>query len=125
MFRQRGNGRLHSWCTPCKSEYDRTQDHRYVTRRLESNQKRRLQAQEFIFGVLAGKSCHDCGESNPIVLQFDHLDDKVDDVCKMASNGASVKTLQAEIGKCEIVCANCHTVRTHSRAQTARWRWFN
>lgn len=64
------------------------------------------------------RPCTDCGGSFPYyVMDFDHLDpsEKVDQVGVML--GYSTKRILAEIAKCEVVCANCHRVRTHLRNQ--------
>lgn len=63
------------------------------------------------------KPCLDCGgRFPPVAMDFDHIgDDKTADLCRMAHDGYSVKRLMEEIAKCELVCANCHRVRTQSR----------
>jgi hypothetical protein len=58
----------------------------------------------------------DCGEADPVVLQFDHVsDDKTEDVGRMLSWAVSWKRILQEIAKCEVVCANCHARRTAKR----------
>lgn len=62
--------------------------------------------------------CVDCGEDNPIVLQFDHRDPKAKsfNLSHAPRLGVSFETLMAEIAKCDLRCANCHTIRTsHQR----------
>jgi L-lysine 2,3-aminomutase len=59
--------------------------------------------------------CADCGEKNHIVLDFDHLRDKKYNVSRMIHDGFSWKAILKEIKKCEVVCANCHRIRTHNR----------
>lgn len=68
---------------------------------------------EHIKAVKATSGCVDCGEVDPIVLEFDHLRDKEFNLAHYAK--ASWERLHAEIAKCEVVCANCHRRRTHSR----------
>jgi hypothetical protein len=54
-------------------------------------------------------------------MQFDHLgDDKDRDVATLALVPVSLARLQAEIAKCEIVCANCHAERTYRRRTEAK-----
>lgn len=65
--------------------------------------------------IVAAKSnpCMDCGRSYPpYVMDFDHRDPgtKRGTITAMARYG--VKTLLAEIAKCDLVCANCHRERT-------------
>lgn len=66
---------------------------------------------------LKRKPCTDCGGSFHFsAMDFDHTeDDKRKDVSKILKG--SRDTLLAEIAKCELVCANCHRVRTWQRTQ--------
>ena len=59
--------------------------------------------------------CLDCGENNPIVLDFDHIHNKKYNVSRMIHDGFSWAAIKKEIAKCEVVCANCHRIRTHNR----------
>lgn len=57
--------------------------------------------------------CADCGNKFPaICMDFDHQRDKVEEVSRLVANGEKWDVIQAEIDKCEIVCANCHRIRT-------------
>jgi hypothetical protein len=59
----------------------------------------------------------DCGEDDIVVLQFDHQGDKTANVARLMTM-ASITAIAAEIAKCQVVCANCHTRRT---AATFGW----
>lgn len=65
--------------------------------------------------VLAG--CADCGLSGPAeALTFDHVrGEKRFDIGQSWNQGRT--RLEEEIAKCEIVCANCHNIRTKRRAR--------
>ncbi len=63
--------------------------------------------------------CVDCGETDPVVLDFDHLRDKVANVSSMLKWQWS-KVLE-EIAKCEVRCANCHRRRTAERTRSFRY----
>jgi hypothetical protein len=65
-----------------------------------------------VFGVLAAVACIDCGETDMCVLDFDHRGEKTGTVMRLARNEVSLERLAAEIGRCEIRCANCHRRRT-------------
>lgn len=71
---------------------------------------------EFI-RALKDNPCTDCGLKYPYyVMEFDHTsDDKIINVGQIASRGWSIARLEAEIAKCDLVCANCHRERTHKR----------
>lgn len=59
--------------------------------------------------------CKDCGVKNHIILDFDHLRDKKYNISRMVHDGFSWRAILKEIDKCEVVCANCHRIRTHNR----------
>jgi len=74
---------------------------------------RRGENQAVILAFLLGHPCVDCGEPDPVVLEFDHVSgQKRGAVCTLARNGCSRETLLEEIGKCLVRCANCHRRRT-------------
>jgi hypothetical protein len=78
------------------------------------NRINRRKSRRFIWASLRGKSCIGCGEPDPVVLQYDHQEpnDKILAVCEMANRGWSIKRIAAELLKCVVLCANCHTRRT-------------
>ena len=59
--------------------------------------------------------CADCRITNPLVLDFDHLQDKKYNISRKIQEGFSWAAIKKEISKCEVVCANCHRIRTHYR----------
>lgn len=57
--------------------------------------------------------CVDCGESDPVVLQFDHVrGEKAREVSTMVSTAFSWERISQEIEKCDVRCANCHIRKT-------------
>ena len=63
------------------------------------------------------KGCADCGyNAHPSALEFDHApgSKKVFNIGEKIGS-YSRETLWAEISKCEVVCANCHAIRTYNR----------
>lgn len=65
----------------------------------------------FVTEVLRAAGCCDCGERDPVVLDFDHIGVKRERVARLVST-ASIETLRAEIEQCVVRCATCHRVRT-------------
>jgi len=64
------------------------------------------------------KPCADCGDEFPLyVMDFDHRpgEEKIAGISSLVQFRVSIETLLKEIGKCDVVCANCHRIRTHSR----------
>ena len=56
--------------------------------------------------------CIDCGESDIVVLEFDHLKDKKNNIATILQNGSTLNQLKKEMLKCEVRCANCHKKKT-------------
>jgi hypothetical protein len=54
------------------------------------------------------------------VLDFDHLGEKSYNVSDAIARVLSWARIELEIAKCEVVCANCHRIRTHERRTLAR-----
>jgi hypothetical protein len=70
----------------------------------------------YVTQLKTNSQCIDCGEDNPLVLDFDHVrGEKIKCISDMVRGAYSLKTLQNEIDKCEIRCSNCHRIATHKR----------
>lgn len=80
-----------------------------------AQKKHRIKVRAKLFDYLSSKRCFDCGENDPIVLEFDHTDRKIKfkTIAKMLSGHYSWNSIQREINKCEIRCANCHRRKTY------------
>jgi hypothetical protein len=86
---------------------------------------RRHDNKDWINSLKEGRPCADCGGLfPPVCMDFDHLDasTKVMNIALMTRSVMSREAIQAEIDKCELVCANCHRLRTQSRGQTFQRR---
>jgi hypothetical protein len=84
---------------------------------LSRNKKYRQSIRLYIQAMKEASPCHDCGTSYPYyVMDFDHLDsqNKENDI-NFLSNTGRIGAVKREIEKCELVCANCHRIRTHQR----------
>jgi len=111
---------LQSSCKICMKAY-KSNHYQANSDKVKAASKARKQASaDRLWEYKQGKSCKDCGYNNPLALEFDHLGDKLHDVGWMASQGFSWKAVLSEIAKCEIVCANCHRIRTATRAGWVR-----
>lgn len=63
---------------------------------------------------LCNHPCVDCGESDPVVLEFDHVRGVKDtNVANLISGAGRMQRLMDEIAKCDVRCANCHRRKTH------------
>lgn len=110
------------WCKVCrKLHYKRTYSKEKST---AWNRDRRHRRYRKLFAYFADHPCVDCGETNPIVLEFDHRD-RSQKLCEVAVliGSTTWKNVLKEIKKCDVLCANCHRVRT---AKQFRWHpWFD
>lgn len=71
----------------------------------------RKENQQRISEYLIGKSCIDCGESDPVVFEFDHVRGTKHKAISRLRCNASWDTILVELAKCDIRCANCHRRR--------------
>lgn len=120
---QNSRGRQLSYCAPCRREYDRWY---YTLRgrpvRSARKQARRTAGREWLDSLKSGIPCKDCGDVFPeFVMHWDHLpgQHKVAPVSRLAREQPRELVL-AEIAKCELVCANCHAIRTSERRRNTR-----
>lgn len=89
--------------------------------------KRRIAVNKALVLEYRSKPCVDCLCYYPAeCMEFDHiLEDKTNRPVGALVNTQSLATLQREIDKCEVVCANCHALRTHDRGQNKRGGYSN
>ena len=93
-------------------------------KQLKQNRDKRKQLAKnkfnWKYNYLKDKSCAYCGESNPLTLQFDHKSkyNKTMDISKMISKNFSIKSIEKEVKKCRVLCANCHQIKTFKNRNT-------
>ncbi len=85
---------------------------------IEKAYKKRDALRRWVYDLKNKTPCADCGIQYPYyVTDFDHIGEKgekINTVSKLINSG-STKQVKAEIEKCELVCANCHRIRTYNR----------
>jgi hypothetical protein len=83
----------------------------------QSSADRLTERRAFLDEYKLSRGCIDCGYADhPAALEFDHLPqfEKSFDVGRAVYKAAWAGILD-EIAKCEVVCSNCHRVRTVER----------
>lgn len=82
------------------------------------NKTYREKVREYVRTQKESGPCMDCGVSYPYyVMEYDHIEDnKIRSVAKITSNGSMDQVIK-EITKCDLICSNCHKVRTWERIQ--------
>ena len=108
---------LHRWCKTCVDVYQAEYYQTNKKKLQKQNRKVRLfikrERQLFVLKYLKTHHCVDCGESNPIVLDFDHVrGKKYNSISFLIEGGYSEENILKEIEKCEVRCANCHRKKT-------------
>lgn len=89
-------------------------------KKAKYNKKRRIAIKKKLYDFILKNPCVDCGEDDPVVLQFDHIKGyKTNNISHMVQQGYSWNNILLEIFKCEVRCANCHQRKT-SKAQ----KWY-
>lgn len=60
------------------------------------------------------QGCTDCGYKDQLApLQFDHVrGEKMFMLAATSGLGVSIERALVEVDKCDVVCANCHAIRT-------------
>lgn len=62
------------------------------------------------------KPCAGCGLSFPYyVMDFDHVRGEKRFEIAQSYHHYGLQTVLEEIAKCDVVCSNCHRIRTHER----------
>jgi hypothetical protein len=77
-------------------------------------EKNKLSNQTKVWNYLLEHPCLHCGEADPVVLEFDHIDPstKFKAIAMLKSTNCSWTTLENEMKKCQVLCANCHRRKT-------------
>lgn len=125
-FSRRNTGRLQPWCRECNTTYQRKW---YASNKKVHNETikaRKLTSRKTLYQLireyLMNNPCVICGESDPVVLEFDHIDrnSKHGNISSLVNNGYSWAAIQLEIEKCQVLCANCHRRKTFDESSITK-----
>lgn len=116
-FRNRRKGIRLSYCNQCSRRYTKDHYRRNIDVYKERNRRRQMRIKTELRGLildyLKGHPCVDCGESDPVVLEFDHVRGRKKNVVSYMIRSAYLPSaVFEEISKCDVRCANCHRRRT-------------
>lgn len=77
--------------------------------------KRRKELRAWLVELKKTLKCSRCPENHPACLVFHHIDPKTKEleISYAVNNNWSIKKIEAEIAKCEVLCANCHMKHHH------------
>lgn len=103
-------------CKKCNSDNLKNHYNNNKQKYYEKNIRKKKKIQDLVSKYKSENPCCDCHKKyDPICMDFDHInDDKIKNVSALVNHG-SFKKIKEEIDKCELVCANCHRIRTRDR----------
>jgi hypothetical protein len=86
---------------------------------IDKAYRKRDTLRKWVYEYKNSTPCTDCNIQYPhYVTDFDHLGgdsgEKLNTVSRLINSG-STKQVKEEIAKCELVCSNCHRIRTFKR----------
>lgn len=122
-FRKKGprKGKYYEKCKECMKARGIDYYHQNHDRQLKLALIRRhryyKEKRKFLVGA-KNRPCADCGLSFPFyVMDFDHRDylSKIENVSRMFTRNWALEKIKKEVEKCDIVCANCHRIRTYKK----------
>jgi len=95
------------WYARKKQDTDWTDKIRKQERQRNEKVKRFIRRYKLLVG------CTDCGyREHHVALDFDHIGDNKTINVALAK---SISQAKEEMRKCEVVCSNCHRIRTYNR----------
>ena len=100
-----------SWLSPSASENFKKISQKAINK-CNSNKHKKIK--EELDALKMSKGCERCGyKEHPCALDFAHKDASTKSFTVSKLLLRNKETLYAEIGKCRILCSNCHRLETH------------
>ena len=131
-FNKQGKTGRAKICKTCKKDYDAERYERKRDKLLGHVRQTRKAITEYNvkkqYEYQLGHPCVDCGETDPVVLEFDHVsqEGKVDTLSDLLYKYFLLwedDRVQTELQKCVVLCANCHKRRTAKQLNWAKYRF--
>lgn len=132
-FRRKEKGIRHKRCSLCTRRTTRDWHRNLSIERKSVRNKSKIASRRErtgryrieLYEYLNSKGCKNCGERNPVVLDFDHInpDEKEFTISAVVGN-VSKESLWAEIEKCDVLCANCHRKKTTETSNRIVKSWL-
>ena len=86
-----------------------------------AEQKRKIY--EWVDNHKSTQGCEQCGTKDKRCLQLHHRDSstKKHSVATLIGKGYIFKTVRVEVAKCEVLCANCHSIHHYDERRSGSW----
>lgn len=117
-WKNKTKGIRHHQCKTCLKRFQDSWYQRNKKRHIANVSQRRREGKAkirgYILEYLKSHPCSNCGETDPIVLEFHHRngEEKRANIGEIYGVGFSWKIVEKEIAKCDVLCANCHHRKT-------------
>jgi hypothetical protein len=126
-FKNKAKQILQGQCKSCKIIYNKSwyenNKEEHKKHAVINKKKYSLENITFVMEYYKTHPCVDCGESDPVCLDFDHVSgEKLANISTMIVT-YNLKSLIKEIEKCQVRCANCHRRKT-SKEQNWYHRYY-
>jgi hypothetical protein len=126
-WKNKAGGVKHSRCKECQREvmknHYRANKRYYIKKADRQQEKMLLENRTMVYEYLLQHPCVDCGETDPVILEFDHVKDKKEqEIAKMIAH-CSWARIGREIEKCDVRCCNCHTRKTAKERGYWKYLW--
>lgn len=100
---------LQTFCKVCARAHHRSNySTKYAAKYSARNNKRRQDATMKLQEYKQQLACKVCGETEPVCLEFHHLDPATKDLAISQMMSYTWERIQEEIQKCVCLCSNCH-----------------
>jgi hypothetical protein len=115
-WKSKVNKARQSYCKECQKVRSRVHYQNNRQNYLEKARKRNKEVlesiQRYVWNFLSKHPCVDCGETDIVILEFDHERNKRYNLSEIVKERSSLKKVKKEIKKCVVRCANCHRRKT-------------
>jgi hypothetical protein len=112
---------LQTYCRDCAKAYYLANAETIKQQVRVVSLRRAAEIRAILMAYRSAHPCVDCGEADPVVLDFDHVRGRKEfEICHAARLKVSIERLMREIAKCEVRCANCHRKVTAKRRAGVR-----
>ncbi len=116
---------VQTYCKECAKErfqiyYKNNKEHHLETVR-KVNRANVLKKQKFVLKFLLENPCVQCREKDVLLLEFDHLRNKKFIIAELVCGGFSIKSLQKEMKKCQILCVACHRKKSMKNSKSYKY----
>ena len=104
-------------CKSCRSQDDHDRWAADAAHHTAIRLERKRSLSVWLWVMKRSRPCADCGQAfHPAAMHWDHTGtDKLINISRAVNYGWSRERILQELAKCELVCANCHSVRTYTR----------